>query len=191
MNIMKYTIYKTTNLINGMFYIGKHQTENENDGYYGSGVYLKRAIKKYGKENFRKEVLFVFQTEEEMNNKEKELVQKELVNDSKCYNLMFGGEGGDTWSGKHHSVETKKKLSLTTKKYIEESGEEGHLKRSRKQKEIWENLRKNPEKLKEINRKRSETRKRQIAENPDLVGHKLSEETKKKISESLKKFWRK
>lgn len=188
---MKYTIYKTTNLINGMFYIGKHQTENENDGYYGSGAYLERAIKKYGKENFKKEVLFVFDTEEEMNKKERELIQEELVDDSRCYNLMFGGEGGDTWTGRHHSEETKKKLSDIAKRNLEKSGEEGHLRRSEKQKEIWEKLRKNPEKLKEINRKRSETRKRQIAENPSLVGHKLSEETKRKISESMKKFWKK
>lgn len=61
---MTYTIYKTTNLLNGMFYIGKHQTEDPNDSYLGSGVYLKRAIAKYGKCNFKKEVLYVFDSEE-------------------------------------------------------------------------------------------------------------------------------
>ena len=44
-------IYKTTNLINGKIYVGKHKgafTEK----YLGSGVHLKRAVKIYGKECF-------------------------------------------------------------------------------------------------------------------------------------------
>ena len=71
---MKYTIYQITNLINKKIYIGKHQTQNINDNYFGSGIALLKAIAKHGKENFVKEILFVFDTEEEMNNKEKELI---------------------------------------------------------------------------------------------------------------------
>ena len=52
-------IYKTTNLINGKIYVGMHSTDNLNDGYLGSGWILKQAIKKYGKENFKGEVLLV------------------------------------------------------------------------------------------------------------------------------------
>lgn len=55
---MKYTIYKTTNIKNGKYYIGKHQTENENDSYLGSGIALKKAIKKFGKNSFIKEILY-------------------------------------------------------------------------------------------------------------------------------------
>jgi hypothetical protein len=43
-------IYKTTNIINGKYYVGKDI--NNSESYLGSGVLLKRAIKKYGKENF-------------------------------------------------------------------------------------------------------------------------------------------
>ena len=43
-----------------------------NISYFGSGIALLKAIAKHGKENFVKEILFVFDTEEEMNNKEKE-----------------------------------------------------------------------------------------------------------------------
>jgi len=87
---MYYTIYKTTNLINGKYYIGKHQTEDLDDGYMGSGNLIKRAIAKYGIENFKKEILFVFDNEQEMNDKEKELV----VVSEETYNLCPGGKGG-------------------------------------------------------------------------------------------------
>jgi hypothetical protein len=53
-----YTIYKTTNLINGKIYIGKHETSDLNDTYMGSGKVLMNAIKKYGKDSFKKEILF-------------------------------------------------------------------------------------------------------------------------------------
>lgn len=87
---MFYTIYKITNNLNGKYYIGKHQTKNLNDGYMGSGKLLKRAIKKYGIENFSKEIMFVYKTENEMNIKEKELVTLDESN----YNLCPGGHGG-------------------------------------------------------------------------------------------------
>jgi hypothetical protein len=85
-----YTIYKITNRVNGKYYIGKHQTEDLNDGYFGSGKLLKRAIAKHGKDNFTKEILFVFDTESEMNAKEAELV----VVSEDTYNLCNGGNGG-------------------------------------------------------------------------------------------------
>lgn len=87
---MFYTIYKITNLINGKYYIGKHQTTILDDGYMGSGKILKRAITKYGIENFCKEILYVFDSEEEMNSKEKELI---IISES-TYNLHEGGHGG-------------------------------------------------------------------------------------------------
>jgi len=48
-------IYKTTNSVNGKIYIGKYCGVQST--YLGSGVYLKRAIKKYGKKNFFRETL--------------------------------------------------------------------------------------------------------------------------------------
>ena len=51
-------IYKTTNLVNGKIYVGKHEFSKDkrlNSSYLGSGVALKRAIIKYGKENFNRE----------------------------------------------------------------------------------------------------------------------------------------
>ena len=91
---MHYTVYKTTNLLTGKYYIGQHQTEDLNDGYLGSGKYLRAHIKKYGKENFKKEILFIYTTKEEMNAKEKELVTWDLVESSECYNQTIGGTCG-------------------------------------------------------------------------------------------------
>lgn len=87
---MFYTVYKITNKINDKTYIGKHQTDDLDDGYMGSGKLIASAIKKYGVENFEKEILFVFDTPEEMNRKEAELV----VIDESTYNICPGGHGG-------------------------------------------------------------------------------------------------
>lgn len=108
---MFYTIYRTTNLITGQYYIGKHQTENPNDGYLGSGKWILAAIKKYGRRSFQKQVLFVFDTELQMNLKEKELITQEVVDDTTSYNLGVGGEGGPHFKGKKHSDETRAKIS--------------------------------------------------------------------------------
>lgn len=91
---MFYTIYQITNLIDGKIYIGKHQTENINDTYMGSGKYIKRSINKYGIENFKKEILFQFDNEADMNAKEAELVTYEFCLREDTYNICVGGQGG-------------------------------------------------------------------------------------------------
>lgn len=102
---MYYIIYKTTNLINGKFYIGKHQTKNLDDGYLGSGKLLKRAIEKYGFSNFRREVLETLNSVDELNLTEKKYITEDLVNDRSCYNLKLGGEGGFAGINSSHSKE--------------------------------------------------------------------------------------
>ena len=111
---MFYLIYKTINTIDGKYYIGCHQTNSLNDEYYGSGKHLIRAIKKYGIESFERKILFIFDNKEDMFNKERELVNENLVKDSKSYNLKIGGSGGNpgiigAFSGRKHSNETKEK----------------------------------------------------------------------------------
>ena len=101
---MFYTIYETTNVCNGKKYIGKHITKDLSDGYMGSGIYLKKAIKKYGKDNFIKKTLFVYDNVEDMNQKESELVNEELIVDSEYYNISLGGYGGVTVLYKDHHL---------------------------------------------------------------------------------------
>jgi len=112
---MLYTIYKITNKINGKIYIGKHQTTNPNDSYYGSGKAIVDAIQKHGKDNFTKEVLFIFDNEEQMNLKERELITEDFVGRTDTYNLGVGGEGGPHFKNRHHSEITKNKVRNTIK----------------------------------------------------------------------------
>jgi len=109
---MKYTIYKITNTINGKVYIGKHQTKDLNDGYMGSGKLLKRAQAKHGIENFNKEILHVFDSEEKMNAKEAELVTEEFCLREDTYNICVGGQGGFSYINSNpESFLTEKRLS--------------------------------------------------------------------------------
>ena len=87
------TVYKITNNINDKIYIGVHRTQNLNDGYYGSGKLIKRALKKYGKENFTREYLHIFNDgEEELAfEKEREYVNREFTQREDTYNLSEGG----------------------------------------------------------------------------------------------------
>ncbi len=120
---MNYIIYKTTNLLDGMYYIGCHQTDNLDDGYLGSGKYLKRAIKKYGAKNFKFEILLSSSSKEEMFRLERSIVNESLINDPLSYNLKIGGSGGNpgivgAFKGKKHSEETKEKQRQAALKQI-------------------------------------------------------------------------
>jgi group I intron endonuclease len=138
-----YFIYKTTNLINGKTYTGKHKTNNLNDGYLGSGVVFQRSLNKYGKEKFKREIICFCETSDELIIKEKELITDEFlkINKNTIYNISLGGQGGDMISnhpdknkiienrkgskngfyGKKHSDEAKRKISEShkgTKSYM-------------------------------------------------------------------------
>ncbi len=161
---MRYTIYKTTNTVNNKYYIGKHQTANPMDDYLGSGKAIVNAIKLHGKDSFVKEILFDFDTEEEMTRKERELITEEIVNDPLSYNLGVGGEGGQHFRGKKHSAESRSKMGLIRPILTEESRK----------------------KIRDSNRRRTITdeTKQKIAQK--AKGRTHTEDTKKKISDAIK-----
>jgi group I intron endonuclease len=182
-------IYKTTNLINGKFYIG--QDSNNNSDYLGSGTAFKLSLKKYGKENFIKETLEVCSTQEHLNEKEKYWI-KETKAIELGYNLAEGGFGVSNMSdeikqkiskskkGKKLSDETRKKMSKASKgkKHTEET--------KRKLSEINKGKKLSPEHIKKLSEshkgiKLSEEHKRKIGDKSR--GRKLSKEHIKKLTE--------
>lgn len=125
-----YTVYRTTNILTGHFYIGVHKTENPNDSYLGSGLAIKAAIKQLGKSAFKKEIIECFDDARSAYALENKLVTKKLVKDPNCYNLTVGGiptadwfekrkvhyrRNVKTFLGKKHSEESKKKISDSSK----------------------------------------------------------------------------
>lgn len=95
---LKYIVYITINLCNGKFYIGVHKTNPEVfDGYLGSGNIIEKAIKKYGKENFKRTTLKIFpntkQGADDAFKLEGELVNETLLKSKNCYNVALGGLG--------------------------------------------------------------------------------------------------
>ena len=170
---MFYIIYKTTNKINNKFYIGKHQTNDLNDGYLGSGTLLKRAIQKHGRQNFKKEVLFVFDNEQDMNSKEKELV----VVSEDTYNLCEGGQGGFGYinrNGLNIDIDQQRKLNPNLMKKAIKNRDLvlGKLRKNKKWKEKYSL------KMKEIMISRY-----QNGFKPTFLGKTHSEKSKKLIGE--------
>jgi hypothetical protein len=200
-------IYKTTNLINGKFYIGKHSTYRINDRYLGSGILIKLAIKKYGRENFKKEILFISNDLTECYKKETELVTEDLVQSELCYNTTLGGKGGGLGElngmyNRRHTPEALEKIriaSLNQKPFTQEirdkishahkgkiTSEETKRKISIAKKGIKESL--------ETRQKKSLSRKGKRHSSDTIekirlqhIGRKLSDETKRKLSISAAK----
>lgn len=106
---MFFTVYKTTNLVNGKIYVGLHVTEDLNDDYLGSGKQILAAIKKYGRDNFKREYIKICETPEEMYNLEAEIVNEDFVKSSNTYNMKTGGTG--SWYHINSNYEEKRKSS--------------------------------------------------------------------------------
>lgn len=190
-------IYLTTNLINNKMYIGQHRGKF-NARYLGSGLYIKRAVKKYGQENFKVELLHVAKTLEELNILEIEYIKKyNAYNDDNFYNLSNGGEGNSRicseetkkkiskalkgklskekhplW-GKHHSIETKNKISQANKgRYV---GSKSVLYKKRPSK-------------KTIKKMREAKKGKYMGQNNPNYGKYWTEEQKKLQSERMKEI---
>lgn len=164
-------IYKTTNVLTNKFYVGMHSTDDLEDGYIGSGKRLWYSIRKYGKENHKCEILEFLSSREELKNREAEIVNEELLSDSMCMNLKYGGEGG---------------FLLTKEQFIKRNSKCG-LKNAEK-------IRNDPEHFQKFSESRKKTNKRVLPEqnrrlNPERnkrihFGKKRTDETKQKMSDS-------
>lgn len=176
---MSHYVYEITNRENGKKYVGVSTIRNDdiiNDGYFGSGKLIKRALRKYGSKSFEKKILCIT-TKEHAYFLESKIVDSEYVARTDTYNLKVGGEGGSV-SGRRGispSEETRQKIrefnlgrkaSLETRRKISE-GNKGILR----------------PKDAEYRRKISEG----LIGNTNKRGKKISEDAKRKIREARKK----
>lgn len=114
--------------MNQKIYIGYHSTNNINDGYMGSGKLIKRAILKYGIENFQKDILFIFDNKKEAELKESEIVNSEFCLREDTYNIAIGGNvraypgENNPMFGISHPPELIKKIQESRNKTISDRG---------------------------------------------------------------------
>jgi group I intron endonuclease len=166
-----YEIYVTRNKINNKNYIGQHRCDSfKKNKYLGSGIYLKRAIKKYGKYNFIKNYLEVCETKEQANFLEKKYIAFYRLGGKAEYNIANGAEGPDCVSeetkrkigekskgrrpmlGHKHSKETKQKISEIMKTKIFTEEHKKHLSESNKGNKNGINNKKSEEGIKKISK---------------------------------------
>ena len=170
-------IYCITNQVNGKNYFGQHtmrkgyKTELA-DVYWGSGTLLKRAQKKYGLENFKKEIIISGKfSKEQINRFERCIIAIQRLIGKAEYNIAYGGDGGFTgfWGTDLCSESKRRKqgqyINDILSKLSEEERKEFYKKRTEKTLITWQQ-----------NGTKHETFK----------GKHHSEETKNKMRESRK-----
>ena len=172
-------IYITENNVSGKKYIGQKKSNKFlKEKYLGSGSLLRKAILKYGKENFTVRMLCECDSKEELD--EMEIYFIKLYNaqeDTGFYNLARGGEsgvGGPKFKGHKHTEESKQKISNSVSK--EKNGFYGKKHSEETRRIMKEKARNRGPVSQETRQKLSKIRK----------GRKFTEEHKRKISEAQK-----
>lgn len=143
-------VYKITNLVNNKIYVGKRVAKEFDQYYWGSGKIIIQAIRKYGKDQFTRDVIEWCYSKEQLCERErfwiKELNARDL---SVGYNIQEGGEGGRSYVGENpmkgkklnlseesrakmvaahkgiaHTEDTKRKMSLSQQAYWDNNPQE-------------------------------------------------------------------
>lgn len=184
-------IYCIENLVTGKKYVGKRSAKSEGDSYFGSGIALADAIKKYGKKNFKKTILEDNIPDNALaNERERHWIKELNTKKPNGYNLTDGGDGGLGMSeesvqranakrkgryvgpkhpmyGKKHSPEARRKITLANAalklkpEYIERQTLKGLTIESVKRRVKWSVKRVVP-------KRHSEQFKRRMAEAKEL-----------------------
>lgn len=172
---MKYHyVYQIENLIDGKIYVGKHSTDDLNDGYMGSGTLISRAIAKHGLENFRKTILRELASEEEALLFEAQIVDEDFVKRDDTYNLVMGGSQPSAVKG---TPSYDKIYSSDNQRQKQRLGQEA-IRRLKDSDPDWtQRLKDN---LSEAQRRTWREGKRK----PTFTGKTHSDETRRRISES-------
>jgi hypothetical protein len=168
--------YKTTDIRTGEYYLGMHSTNNLEDEYLGSGKRLRRRIRKYGKENFKFEIIEMFCCRQDLVEAEKLLISEEVLLDTKCLNLKPGGSGGFT-------LEQARRGRANADKVLK--GVHGENYRSEILKQFYNSL--TPEqKVRHISKIKEGQAKSEKGSGPGFKGKTHSQLAKKKMSASKK-----
>lgn len=182
-------IYKITNKVNNKCYIGqtkelkveKRWKNHINDIKQERGCpALREAVKKYSWTNFKFEILIICFDEDRFRF-ETEYIKKYNSQVPNGYNITIGGEGG-CFKGKNHTEETKKKISTYFKNFYK--NKENRTILGEKVKESLKNI--------NISERMENSEKwKKYLERRKLEGYNVSDETKEKIKEGVKKYYSK
>lgn len=166
----KYYVYKTINQINNMKYIGSHYG-SLNDSYFGSGIVISKALEKYGKHNFKKEIIEIVDSKDLLLEREKYWLKKfNCAVNPEYYNLTNVAGGGFMSDGKtdeekkiireKQEVGRRAKRKQTVKKMIQTKQNWTEEQKNNYGKAISSALNDLPDwKKKELGKKRSEAAK--------------------------------
>jgi len=194
-------VYQYQNLMNGKKYYGQTTLEEGTreklhlrDTKRGSQYYFHKALRKYGRDNFKKEILYYCPDQLSLS-----LIEDIYINlfslSPKGYNLKRGGSHGkfsretkekisESRKGQKHSIETKKKMSESRRgannSFFGKHHSESARKKMSKIKENYIPWNKGKHHSKITREKISESRK----------GQKHSIETKKKIGQKVKETFK-
>lgn len=172
-------IYETINLINGKKYIGKHKSKEFDKNYYGSGTSLKKALEKYGKENFSIKIIEEISDDKDykyLSERERSWIEAaNAVKSDKYYNNSYGGEN-EGWSGVNEALNINgrpwcKTEDFRNKMRQKQIGKEPGIKGKHHTKEAIE-----------------KNRQAHLGTVSAFKGKHHSEETKKKISDKCKGY---
>jgi group I intron endonuclease len=184
-------IYKITNTVTGKCYIGE-TIEATPEARWKRHLHtlktdkgcpaLKDAMKKYGVDNFKFEVLIIC-FDEDVHRYEKEYIQKYNSMVPNGYNILPGGQGGGGFKGKKHTPEAIAKQTESYRKFLEANPNYYDTYRE-----------KHRESMEKVNLSESvlKSERFQKAKQEGRLGfnsHKNQEETKQKISDSLKQYY--
>lgn len=191
-------LYRTECLITNKFYIGVHSTDNINDGYLGSGLILKRSILKYGKDKHIRTIISLFNNRAELLKEEKNIVNKTIISNPLCMNILVGGgsnkadfsketrmrmsearKGKESpFKGKKLSKESRRKISKSLENNTNRIGkyhsEESKLKMSKST-------------LGQVGPMNGKTQSKESRYKMSIAKRNISDETRSKMSESAKK----
>jgi len=161
-----------------------HSTNNLDDGYIGSGTVLAKSIRKYGKENFVKEILEYFTDRDSLRKREGEIVNEDFVNDKMCMNVRLGGEKGNFGTSMPNRKSSP--LSESHKANISKSceGKAGKYEKTEEHRQKLANANLGKRQDDETIEKRANSIRNFWKDNPN------AEVAKLKKSESLKEAWK-